>query len=476
MFSSRARLKPEAEQVWKKDDGRTEEQSGAAEEGSRRHRHRHGPFLHAAKVIHDRNRHHENRRTERRRARFAELGVHYDRSTDDAVADDSTFHSSSSSERDGVILDALDAIDPKASTLSTLDDIARSIVLPSSFAGRSRTREITLEAFQEDVGRISTQSSTEQGQDGETGHAPRKESGLDRHVKMLLQRRQKMHQKLLPILQAVWSFLKTPLGVLVGIYGFLIVFTGAALVICLAGWVPGNKDLQVEIFSQIINGLFTVMGVGFIPWRLRDTYNVALICHYRNRSNDMRARKGLPPLSDPEDLAFEMGDIRHPIISSGGVEAFQSSAHEKDVQGEQEQSLASDPKFQIEIEAEDEHMLSPKQSARLRVCQRNFAKSCTWYTWTETTTHRPFPIAYAVAIAALTDGNSIFQCLLDGYMWGYATHYHDRPAWSTGTFMPLSFLCSIGGGVLIWLGKRKTKKSEEVMAIIKDALDDAASE
>lgn len=52
----------------------------------------------------------------------------------------------------------------------------------------------------------------------------------------------------------LWVFLKTPLGIVVGLYGFLVVVWGAALVIILAGWTPmtrNTQDIWVEICSQV---------------------------------------------------------------------------------------------------------------------------------------------------------------------------------------------------------------------------------
>ena len=48
------------------------------------------------------------------------------------------------------------------------------------------------------------------------------------------------------------------------------------------------------------------------------------------------------------------------------------------------------------------------------------------------------------------DLNSAFQCMLCGCMWGL--NQYQRPAWTTGSLIPLSFLCGIGAGVLIWQG------------------------
>lgn len=62
------------------------------------------------------------------------------------------------------------------------------------------------------------------------------------------------------------------------------------------------------------------------------------------------------------------------------------------------------------------------------------------------------------------DGNSFFQCLLCGCMWGM--NRHTRPPWTTGSLIPLSFLCGIGAAVLIWQGGKRTKKT----AVVEDKL------
>lgn len=71
------------------------------------------------------------------------------------------------------------------------------------------------------------------------------------------------------------------MGFLTAIYGLLVVFWGAAIVFFLLNWVPTPskywQDRWVEISSQIVNALFTIPGVGLIPWRAQDTYRKLLI-------------------------------------------------------------------------------------------------------------------------------------------------------------------------------------------------------
>lgn len=135
--------------------------------------------------------------------------------------------------------------------------------------------------------------------------------------------------------KALRAYLKTPVGVLVGIYGSLVVVWGAGLVIILAGWTPMSKntrDIWVEVCSQasiwvqstkliqnlmlmdlhfkVLNGLFTVTGVGFIPWRLRDAWHMSVITRYRRKiaKLDRRSRRAHsvvhPPGSDQSGLSY----------------------------------------------------------------------------------------------------------------------------------------------------------------------------
>lgn len=105
-------------------------------------------------------------------------------------------------------------------------------------------------------------------------------NSLDLHVQQVL--RKTKREKIKMGLKGLWTFLKTPMGIATGIYGILVVFWGAALVLFLLGWIPTSdkwwQDRWVEICSQIVNGLFTITGVGLIPWRVRDSYRESFGC------------------------------------------------------------------------------------------------------------------------------------------------------------------------------------------------------
>ncbi|KAF8318517.1 hypothetical protein DL93DRAFT_2076005 [Clavulina sp. PMI_390] len=155
------------------------------------------------------------------------------------------------------------------------------------------------------------------------------------------------------------------------------------------------------------------------------------IWHYKSLDRKLRKEKGLPPLEDEDDLP-------DPLF---------------------------DPNFT--------HVLTEKQQKDLRLQQKRFSKSQTWYRAHATDTHRAFPISTALLICLLTDANSVFQCLLCGCMWGL--NRYTRPAWTTGTLIPCAFLCGIAAGVFIARGGSKTKKTAEVEARLRKALAEGRS-
>ena len=74
----------------------------------------------------------------------------------------------------------------------------------------------------------------------------------------------------------------------------------------------------------------------------------------------------------------------------------------------------------------------------------------------------------ALLICLFNDGNSIFQIILCGTMWGL--NRFERPPWTTGCLIPLSFLCGIASAVFIWRGGERTKRVEEVRERLRAAL------
>jgi len=250
---------------------------------------------------------------------------------------------------------------------------------------------------------------------------------LDLHVERVLRNRDRLRRTI----AGMWSFMKTPSGILMSIYGILVVFWGTALVVFLAGWIPfSSKDRQgfwVEIGSQIENSLFTVTGIGLLPWRAIDTYRILRIWHFKRLSAQLRERVGLPELHDEDDLL--------------------------------------DPRYDLNYV----HVLTDEQQKELHHQQKEFAKSQTWYRPHGNESHRAFPIRTALWICLFVDGNSFFQAVLCSCMW--SMDRFQRPAWTTGTLIPVTFLCGIVAAILIWRGTQKTKRNIIVEKRLRSALE-----
>jgi len=396
----------------------------------------------------------------------------------ETTQDSTSSDSSSVDEQNAYLVDTLEVVDPGVSAAGHLSNIGNSLIFPNIPGLYDRRPVIDLPAQEVDPTAASTEAQLQLDEGRPSPSSAQKRTDeddlhLDAYVHELLTKRQKFKRAM----QGVWAFLCTPIGVIAGIYGFLVVFGGAALVLFLIGAIDGgkNKDFWVEVFSQFENGLFTIPGVGLIYWRVRDTIVMARIAHYQHLTWRLRKERGLPKLIDKHDLPSvaqvrdkkqkkkdktgEKGApeaIEMQIAPGSELQASQIGADSGDDSMDDEHSSAAS------IVLSPDQVLSPRQAQTLHQLQTRFAESQSWYRPHETFTHHAFSIGFALLITILNDLNSLFQCLLCGYMWGYATHYHDRPAWSTGTFMPCSFLAGIGAAVLIWKGGERSKKKREV--------------
>ncbi|KAJ7781130.1 hypothetical protein B0H16DRAFT_1497172 [Mycena metata] len=312
------------------------------------------------------------------------------------------------------IVEHLDVIDPQVATVATLTNAANAILFPPSW--HSRKPVVTLSAPT-----TGDEPDPEQALPGKEY-----EDSLDRHVEDVLNKPSKFRRTM----KGVWAFLKTPLGVLAGIYGFCVVFWGAAIVFFLAKFInfhnSNTQGFWVEVSSQIENGLFTVTGIGLIPFRAWDTYRIFWIWYYKRRTRRLRAQAGLPELFDVDDLPDPMYDPNYV------------------------------------------HVLTDKEQKFLHRQQVKFARSQTWYRAHGTETHRAFPINTALLICCLNDGNSFFQIFLCATMW--SLDRFQRPAWSTGILIPASFLCGISAAIFIAIGGNHTKRVEKVKERLRAAL------
>ncbi|KAG5648970.1 hypothetical protein DXG03_000319 [Asterophora parasitica] len=340
------------------------------------------------------------------------------------------------------VVEHLDVIDPQVGTVSNLTNAANSILIPP-LAWISRKPVLVLNG---------PPPSANQDPEELDGYREKYlQDSLDRHVDDVLRRPSKFRRTLM----GVWSFLKTPLGVcfimfsklssrtylayqiFAAIYGFCVVFWGAAIVFFVGKLInlhdADKQGFWVEVSSQVENGLFTVTGIGLIPFRVLDTYRTHFhlsllipdlslssspgmywIWHYKRKTRKLRTTAGLPQLFDEDDLPDPKYDPNYVHVLT-----------------EEEESLA------------------------LLICLLNDGNSI-------------FQVGYIPLISTVQESELSSKIMLCGTMWGLDRF--QRPAWSTGILIPCSFLCGIFAAVFIWQGGQKTKRVAEVEERLKAAL------
>ncbi|KAG8705396.1 hypothetical protein FRC09_002982 [Ceratobasidium sp. 395] len=225
--------------------------------------------------------------------------------------------------------------------VSNLSNVSNSIIIPN-LPIYNRRPIVTLPTLAED----------DVSADAEKGKAAQKDK-LDRHVEDVLTNRKKIQRGL----AGFWGYIKTPMGFVSFVYGFLCAFWGAAIVFFLAKMINlHNEDRQ---------GFWVEPG-------LKSTYDagIAKIWHYRQVTRKLRRKAGVAALIDGNDLP-------DPIYNPNYV-----------------------------------HVLSEKQQNDLHYQQQQFMSNQTWYRPHETETHKAFPIKTALFICLFIDFNSVFQVML----------------------------------------------------------------
>ena len=71
------------------------------------------------------------------------------------------------------------------------------------------------------------------------------------------------------------------------------------------------------------NGLFTVTGVGFIPWRVRDAYRISAIWRLQHIDRRLRKKRGLPDLMDKNDAPDPETDENFVQVSEKSLAVLQ---------------------------------------------------------------------------------------------------------------------------------------------------------
>ncbi|KAA1100105.1 hypothetical protein PGT21_029648 [Puccinia graminis f. sp. tritici] len=139
-------------------------------------------------------------------------------------------------------LDLLQILDPAVNAASTLTHIRNCLLIPPMI-NHYGTPNIQLEQHQHH----------------------HHHNQLDTHLLSIINHpseKPPRRQQIKRLIKGFKAFVCTPIGILFTIYGFLVVFWGAALVLILLGWLKitpqKNYRIWVEICSQVLNGLFTI--------------------------------------------------------------------------------------------------------------------------------------------------------------------------------------------------------------------------
>ena len=238
------------------------------------------------------------------------------------------------------------------------------------------------------------------------------------------------------------------LGFLVTLYATLITIFGLAWVLFLIGWINvGGKQIYViHIIDSIMVALFAVVGDGLAPFRAVDTYHMIYIAHYHHLTWSRRENDKLPELDDHNDLPTDNAPASEPRPAD-----------------------PEDPEKQWEFT-----VLTPAQQKKLEHHQEKFSKSHSFYKPHETETHYAFPLRLLITIVVLLDCHSLLQISLGATTWGI--YYKNRPAAITTTILIVSITCNATAGLLIWLGDKRTRKTDVLERMNRQELTEEAIE
>jgi len=219
-------------------------------------------------------------------------------------------------------------------------------------------------------------------------------------------------------------------------------------VLFLIGWISiGKRKNYIEhIVDSVLVALFAVMGDGLAPFRCVDTYHMAFIAHYHRLSWNIRKKKQLPKLADPNDLPERT---------------------QKDVCDDVENGVKVDNDADWEFS-----VLSPEQQRKLVHHQNKFSKSHSYYRPHETSTHHAFPLKLLITIVSLLDAHSVLQIMLGSFTWGWS--YHTRPEWITAVILSISITVNITAGILITVGDKRTRKKDVMLRMARQGLTEEA--
>jgi len=177
-----------------------------------------------------------------------------------------------------------------------------------------------------------------------------------------------------------------------------------------------SKSLWIEIDAQVLTALFCVTAFGLAPWRCRDLW---FLMQYRIWHEHLALRK----LAAAHKGWFRLPGSHHldPSVNAADL-----------IPGRDDEAIKLLP-----------HPLTK-------------APRPPW------TSVRAFPtkVWKMDFVVWMMFGNTIFQIILCGFMWG--ENRYVRPSWSTAVFIVLGMLSGIGAGWVQFAESRKIKQREGV--------------
>ncbi|KAF2767914.1 hypothetical protein EJ03DRAFT_337338 [Teratosphaeria nubilosa] len=284
-------------------------------------------------------------------------------------------------------------------------------------------------------------------------------------------------------LKAFWQWFLTPLGFLVTFYGLNVVAWGGMLFLLLCNastpmcWapVPGSyadgkrspaaslalndgrhpryyncndinspRRIWIEIDSQILNALFCVTGFGLIPWRFRDLcYLLRFRLTRLRRAGYERKLYGLRVLAGvyrgwfrlPGSHTLDTMSLAEYERSLATTGADHTPAAPTATLEHGASSLPEDPRVPVPASKRPDDPLTCVRAPPTALWKLDF------FVWCQV-------------------GNTFFQAVLCGFMWG-KTRYN-RPPWATGLFIALGCAIAGVGGLVSFLEGRKVKRVEGV--------------
>lgn len=341
---------------------------------------------------------------------------------------------------------------------------------------------------------------------------------LEAHVRYLLTRKSKTKR----MLRGFWNFVRTPMGFILTTYISLIASWGIVIFLLIVNWVHvepyHRRRVWIEVCDQVLCALFVLRGVGFMPFRVVDTYRMAHIAHFHFLTYKRRKLLNLPrlknenelprytrerlenatkhddenPAPSPVEADMELLDPSRDLEAIGVKNAHhvrtkpyhfeqllqplpgQPNTVELSIEEIEKARLTRAPSIQsmVDKETHEVSVLTPSEQAQLQHHQHSFHSSHTFYRYRETATHRPFPLWLMMTIVILLDIYSMLQACLAGTTWGI--RYERRPTVLTATIISCSLSCNAIAGILIWQGGNRTRKTEVVKNRVKLAIEEQA--